>query len=47
MLFFLHIYSFPISYDSRDKCLGEVETTISWNQSREMCYDLSVGKFDF
>ena len=26
--------------------LGDIKTSVSYNQSREMCYDLSLGKFN-
>ena len=47
MLIVLHICSFLLSYDSSDMSFGDIETTVSWNQSREICCDLSLGKFVF
>ena len=41
MLIVLYMCSFLTSYDSRDMSLGDIETIVSYNQSREMYCDLS------
>ena len=41
MLIVLYMCSFLMSYDSRDMSLGDIETIVSYNQSREMYCDLS------
>lgn len=42
----LHICSFLISYYSGDVYLVDIETMLSYNQSKEIYYDMSLGKFD-
>ena len=46
-LIVLHICSFLILKDSSDMSLGDIETLVSYNQSGEMHYDLSLRKFEF
>ena len=47
VLFILHISLIFMSYDCSSMGLGNIETIVLYNQSREMHYDLSLGKFDF
>ena len=48
MLIVLHVCSFLMSYDSGDKNLVDIETiALSCNQSRKICCDLTLDKFDF
>ena len=47
MLIILHIFLFLMSYDSSKISLGDIETKVSYNQSREVYCDLPLGKFDF
>ena len=46
ILIVLQICSFLMTYDSRIS-LGDIETIVLYNQSREMYCDLSLGKSDF
>ena len=47
MLIILHICSFLMLNDSGHMNLGNIEAIVSYNQSGEMYYDLSLGKIDF
>ena len=47
MLIVLHIYLFLLPYDSSKMSLGDIESIVLRNQSREMHCDLSVRKFNF
>ena len=47
ILIILHICLFLTSYDSSNSRLGEMETIVTSNQSRELYCNLSLGKFDF
>ena len=45
MLIVLHIYSFFMTYDTSNISFGDIETIVSYNQSREIYFDLFLGKF--
>ena len=45
MLIVLHICLFFMPYDSSNMAFGDTETPVFYNQSREMYFDLSLGKF--
>ena len=45
MLIVLHICLFFMPYDSSNMGFGNTETPVFYNQSREMYFDLSLGKF--
>ena len=47
MLIVLIVCLFLVSYDTSNMNLGDIETIVSYNQSREIYCDLSLGKFDF
>ena len=47
ILIVLYICSYIMSYDNSNSNLGDTDTIVSCNQSREIHYDLSLGKFDF
>lgn len=47
ILIVLYICSYIMSYDNSNTNLGDTDTAVSCNQSREIHYDLSLGKFDF
>ena len=47
MLILLHISLFLMLHYSSNMNVGDIETIVLYNHSREMFYDLSLGKFDF
>ena len=46
ILIVFHVCSLLMFYDTSNMSLGDTEAIVSYNQSREIYYNLSLGQFD-